>query len=61
MDASGCLMPRPIHPNKEIEAAVAEALTMGWRYVHSNGHASRTFALSGGFPKRVLDVGLVDA
>lgn len=26
-------MPRPVHPNKHIEAAVAYALDRGWRYI----------------------------
>lgn len=32
-------MARPVHPNKEIEAAVAEAESAGWRLVISKGHA----------------------
>jgi len=31
-------MSRPVHPNKDIEAAVAYAEASGWRYVPSNGH-----------------------
>jgi hypothetical protein len=32
-------MPRPVHPNKDIEAAVAFAESKGWRHIHCNGHA----------------------
>jgi len=32
-------MPRPIHPDKDIEAAVTFAESKGWRHVHCNGHA----------------------
>ncbi len=32
-------MPRPVHPNKEIEAVVAEAESKGWRLVISKGHS----------------------
>jgi hypothetical protein len=32
-------MARPAHPNKEIEAVVAEAEASGWRVVISNGHS----------------------
>jgi hypothetical protein len=32
-------MARPRHPNKEIEAAVAHAETLGWRVVPISGHA----------------------
>lgn len=31
-------MHRPCHPNKEIEAAVAEAEAEGWRWVKLTGH-----------------------
>jgi len=31
--------PRPRHPNKEIEKALAYAETQGWRVVLLNGHA----------------------
>lgn len=32
-------MPRPRHPNKEIEAAVQHAEAHGWTWVPSRGHA----------------------
>lgn len=32
-------MPRPSHPNKHIEAAVAYAELNGWRFVMRAGHA----------------------
>jgi hypothetical protein len=31
-------MPRPRHPNKEIEAAVRWAESLGWRFVKGRGH-----------------------
>jgi len=30
---------RPVHPDKDIEAAVSFAEARGWRYVPSSGHA----------------------
>lgn len=32
-------MARPEHPNKEIEAAVKHAISKGWRFKGSKGHA----------------------
>ena len=32
-------MARPVHPDKDIEAAVIYAESMGWRCELSNGHA----------------------
>ena len=32
-------MARPVHPDKEIEAVVAEAENNGWRVVISKGHS----------------------
>jgi hypothetical protein len=41
-------MPRPDHPDKDIERAVAFAESKGWRHVPSNGHAwGRLFCQSG--------------
>ncbi|HVB18472.1 MAG TPA: hypothetical protein VNF04_18220 [Stellaceae bacterium] len=31
-------MARPVHPDKDVEAAVRFAESKGWRYVHSSGH-----------------------
>ena len=41
-------MPRPVHPNSDIEEAVKLAEDKGWRYVRSHGHAwGRLFCPSG--------------
>jgi hypothetical protein len=32
-------MPRPIHPDKDIEVAVVYAMAKGWRHIPCNGHA----------------------
>jgi hypothetical protein len=31
-------MARPVHPDKDVESAVAYAESMGWRYEPPNGH-----------------------
>ena len=41
-------MPRPEHPDKDIEAAVRFAETKGWRVVMSNGHAWARLYCPGG-------------
>jgi hypothetical protein len=41
---------RPVHPDKDMEAAVSFAEAEGWRYVPSSGHAWGRLFCPGGQP-----------